>query len=113
MAAREVKAGGAYVELSIRDKTTQSLNRAAGKLRAFAGGVKTFSVAAGALSSFVTGLGVVRTVKAFADMGSEIHDMSQRTGLAADNLSELKYAADQTGTSIGEVEKALRFMQKQ
>jgi hypothetical protein len=59
------------------------------------------------------GTSLLGSAKVFADFGSAVHDMSGRTGLAADNLSELKYAAEQTGASLGDVEKAIKFMQKQ
>ena len=51
-------------------------------------------------------------VKMFADMGSELADMSARTGKSVGSLAELKFAAEQTGTSLEDVEKAIRMSQK-
>jgi hypothetical protein len=111
--SRDIKAGGAHVELSIRDKLAAGLQRAAGKLKAFGAGVKAIGTSLAGLGPIIASSSFGVAAKLFADAGSEIYDMSKRTGLAADNLSELKYAADQTGTSIDEVERSIRFMQKQ
>jgi len=46
------------------------------------------------------------SVKAFAEMGDEVHKMSLRTGIATESLSRLKYAAELGGASLGDVEKA-------
>jgi len=46
------------------------------------------------------------SVKAFADMGDEVHKMSLRTGIATESLSRLKYAAELGGASLATVEKA-------
>ena len=46
------------------------------------------------------------SVKAFADMGDEVHKMSLRTGIATESLSRLKYAAELGGASLDTVEKA-------
>ncbi len=113
MGVREVRAGGAYVELTIRDKIAQGLRNATGRLRAFG------NVAASLAGSFAGFAGISGSIfsivgasKHFADLGSQMHDLAMRTGLTADNMSELKYAADQTGTSIDVVEKGLRAMEK-
>jgi hypothetical protein len=112
MSASNIRAGKAFVELSIKDKLTQGLRSASAKLQAFGTSVRTIGTAMAGIGA--GGLaGILGAAKVFADAGSEIHDMSQRTGLAADNLSELKFAAEQTGASFEDVEKAIRFMQKQ
>lgn len=45
-----------------------------------------------------------------ADMGSEMVDAADRTGIAVDSLSGLKFAAEQTGATLEDVEKATRKM---
>jgi hypothetical protein len=57
-------------------------------------------------------LGGAGLAKLFADAGSELNDMSARTGLSVEALSQLGYAAKQTGTDLGTVEAAVRKMQK-
>lgn len=41
--------------------------------------------------------------KSFSDAGSELNDMSEKTGLTVSDLSALKLAADQSGSSIDNV----------
>ena len=48
----------------------------------------------------------------FAEYGSQLNDMSIRTGIAASTLGELKYAAEQSGASLEDVESGVRKAQK-
>ena len=54
--------------------------------------------------------GAIASVKAYADMGSAVYDMSKRTGLGTEAISELKYAAEQSGASLGGLEVSIRRM---
>ncbi|MBA7639677.1 hypothetical protein ES703_47337 [subsurface metagenome] len=56
-------------------------------------------LAAGALS-----------IKTFAEMGDEVQKMALRTGFSTEALSELRHAAEISGTSLGSVEKAVKRM---
>ncbi len=56
--------------------------------------------------------GLLAAANQAAKTGSELNDMSMRTGISAEALSELKYAAEQTGGSLATVEKAARFAQR-
>lgn len=47
-------------------------------------------------------------ILSFADVGSAIYDMSQRTGIGAEALSELKFAAEQSGTSMEAIGVAIK-----
>jgi len=51
-------------------------------------------------------------VKKVADAGDQIDKMSKRTGLSAEFLSKLKYAAELSGTSVTDMEKGVKKMQK-
>ncbi len=46
----------------------------------------------------------------FARSGSEIHDLSQVTGIAVEELDFLKYAAEQSGTGLEAMTKAARTL---
>jgi len=46
--------------------------------------------------------------KVFADTGSQLDDMSQRTGASVEALSALKYAAEQSGTSLEAIETGVK-----
>jgi hypothetical protein len=65
--------------------------------------------AAGAAAA---GTAVAAMVKHAIDAGDALAKMSDRTGMAVPFLSKLKYAADQSGTSLEEVEKAIKAAQK-
>lgn len=51
-------------------------------------------------------------VNSFADYGDTIAKMSQRTGIAAQKLSEFDYIAGQCGTSLDTFETAIKTMEK-
>jgi hypothetical protein len=58
------------------------------------------------------GGGLFKLAKDFADAGSEIYDLSVRTGVSAEALSEFGYAAEQSGASLNEVTAAITRMQR-
>jgi hypothetical protein len=66
----------------------------------------------------VAGAGVALTASLFAvakgasDAGSEIFDLEAKTGLGAESLSALKYAADQSGSSIQEAAQSYVIYQR-
>lgn len=66
--------------------------------------VEVFSVAAGAAA--------VGAVARFLQVGSALDDMSQRTGVAASELSSLGFAAKMTDTSLEAVQGSLVKMQR-
>ncbi len=70
---------------------------------------KAIGIAMLGMATAVIG-GAIASVKAYADMGSAVYDMSKRTGFSTESLSELKYAAEQTGTSLGGLEVGIRRM---
>lgn len=107
-----IRAGRAFVELFADDsQMVRVLKTAEKKLKAFGATITkigaSISAAGGAILTPMLG-----AAKAFADAGSNLVDMSGRTGVAVERLSELKFAADQSGTSMEGVEKSIRKMQK-
>ncbi|HET6494182.1 MAG TPA: phage tail tape measure protein, partial [Thermoleophilia bacterium] len=50
--------------------------------------------------------------KVFSSMGDSMGKMAKRTGFSVEALSELAFAAQQSGTDIGSLENALRRMQR-
>ena len=52
----------------------------------------------------------ITAVKSFAETGDAIQKMSLRTGISTVALSELGFAAEQSGTSLDTVEKAAKRM---
>ena len=109
--ASGIKAGRAYVELGVDDRFTKALRAAQARLQAFGNAVRNIglgltAVAAAASAPFVA------SVKLFSDFGSAIDDAANRTGLTAEAMSELGFAAEQSGTTVESLEKGLRVMQR-
>jgi len=106
-----VRAGRAYVELNVSDKLTKGLRAAQKKLQAFGEGVRALGMKFITFGGAVVA-GLAATTKVFASMGDHLAKMSARTGISVEALSELGYAADQSGTDLDTLEASLRKMQK-
>lgn len=76
--------------------TIKKHHKAIGLGMAAAGGA---ILAAGALS-----------IKTFAEMGDEVQKMALRTGFSTEALSELRHAAELSGTQLGSLEKASKTL---
>lgn len=136
MAASKAKAGEAYVEISTRNgllnkglaaaqasmrrlaATTNAISATMGRgFMAVGGTMSSIASSAmslkGALAGAMAASGVGMMVKGFADAAGNIDDMAKRTGLAAEEIQGLSFAAKMSGTSIEAVEGAIRKMQKQ
>lgn len=106
-----IKAGQAFVEIFSKDATIAGLNSVKKRLASFAAtAAKVGAVSLGA-GSAITGT-IAAAVHKFAGMGDSIYEMSQRTGMSAEELSELKYAADLSGSSIENVERSVVKLSK-
>jgi hypothetical protein len=110
--ARGIRAGAAYVELFVNDnKLVRGLRQASARLKAF-------GTAIGDMGSRMARFGAMAlaplaaSAKVFADMGGGLLDMSQRTGVSVEALSELGFAAGQSGADLATLESGLRKMQK-
>ncbi len=107
--AGAIRAGAAYVELLLKNKLGGGLQKAAAQLKAFGAAVTAMGK-----SMALAGVGILAPLglaaKVFADMGSDLLDMSQRTGASVETLSALGYAAEQSGASLEEVGKAIGKM---
>jgi hypothetical protein len=110
--AKNIRDGGAFVELFADDsQLVRGLRAAQKKLQAFGAAVQSlgknlFAAGAGLATPMLT------AAKVFADAGSDLVDMSQRTGASVEALSELGYAAEQSGSDLTTLEGGLRKMQK-
>lgn len=118
MSQRKVKAGEAYVELIARDKMAAGLAAVQKRLAAFADRAnkigQAMTIVGGGLfaaGSAIAG-GLASAAKVFADTGSHLNDMAQRTGVATDQLSELVFAAEMAGANAGTLESALKSLIK-
>lgn len=111
MAASEIRAGKAFVELSTRDNTATGLKALENRLKDIG---KKITVVGKGLSA--VGIGVLAPIVAigrgFAVMGDELGKASVRTGVTVEALSALKYAAEQSGSSLDGLETAIKGMTK-
>lgn len=109
MSNQNIKAGGAVVEVSIKDKISAGLNSVEKRLNSWAMNINTFSqiLQGASVLSRIAGY-----VDQFIDSGSRLADTSARTGVAIDTLSELEFAAEQTGASLADVESGFKNLAK-
>jgi len=109
--AGAIRAGKAFVEIDLKDNVRAGLAKVGRQINAFAEQVNFLGLslagAGGGLLGGLTGAGV-----AFAKTGSEIADLSARTGVAAESLQGLLFAARQTGASADDLEAGLRNLSK-
>jgi hypothetical protein len=89
------------------DKLNEQNKKAGDSMLSLGGIAKTLGgVFAGAFALDA----VVSMAKEVIDLGGEIADLSARTGIGTDAIQELKYAADQTGSSLDTVTGAIEQM---
>jgi len=110
--AKGIRAGRAFVELFADDsKLVRGLRRAERKIKAFGASVRSIGMRMAAVSGAAVAA-MLATAKQFSSVGDEVAKMAKRTGVAVETLSELRYAASQTGTEFKTVENAFRKMQR-
>lgn len=112
MSTQGIRAGRAFVEIFADDsKLVRGLKRAQARLAAFGSGVRAAGVKMLGIGSMLAAP-LAMAARTFDKMGSEMLDMSKRTGVSVEALSELGYAADQSGASLSDLETSLRKMQR-
>lgn len=110
--AGAIRAGKAYVEVgSDQSMLEKGLRDAEAKIRAFGQSIMSIGTKLGAIGAAITSP-FIAAAKVFADSGSELHDMSTRTGMSVESLSALGFAAKQSGADLASVEVGVRKMQK-
>lgn len=102
--AGDIRAGGAFVEISAKDSLTKTLAGLKARVMAFAGGLKVAGVGAlaagGALAAPLVGL-----FKGGVDRAEEISKLSEEMGFTVEQMQRLKYASDVAGVSIDQILK--------
>jgi hypothetical protein len=110
--AQGIRAGAAYIELSTSDsKLVRGLRSASRRLSAFGGavrqmGMQVIAIGRAIWAPLIDGMGV------FSQLGDEVHKMALRTGFSTEALSELGFAAEQSGQDLTVVEAGIRGMQR-
>jgi len=108
-----VRAGRAFVELFTDDsKMRRGLAMASRRFKAWgasltASGAKVMAAGGVILTPLLGAVGK------FMAAGDDLHKMAARTGASTKFLSEIGFAAEQSGSSLETVEKGLKGMQRQ
>lgn len=109
MAASDIKAGRAFVEVAAEDKASGTLSRIGGQFKQFGAAVQQLGMKLANLAG-----GVRQTLKdmvaEFAEFGDTVHKVGQRAGVSAEFVSGLMFAASQSGQDISVVEKSFEKM---
>lgn len=110
--ASSIRAGRAFVELFADDsKLVRGLRQAEKKIKAFGSSIRTLGLKTVALGSAILAP-LAASAKLFAGYGDSVAKMARRTGLSVEALSELQYAAGQSGVDVADLENGLRRMQR-
>jgi len=110
--AKSIRAGGAFVEIGATLKGLQRDLAKAGKMISD-WGKSVASVGKKIAAAGAAGFGgLLGAAKIFSDAGDALDKMSKRTGISAEALSALGYAAGLSGTDLETVEGTIRKMQK-
>lgn len=103
-----IRAGRAFVELFADDsKLVRVLGGAKKRLQNFGAGVTSAGLGMVGLGSSLLAPLAAATLS-FANAGSRLDDMSQRTGQSVESLSALEHAAVMSGTSLEALEGGIR-----
>lgn len=110
--AGAIRAGQAFVEITTDNAALErGLRAAQARLRAFGAGLKEIGAPLAAIGGAVAGA-LLGATKGFAAMGDTVEKMSRRTGVSVEALSELGFAAEQSGADLDTLETGLRKMQR-
>lgn len=105
MARRDIEAGRAFVRVSMNDTAfVRGIRRAQMRLQSFGkAGIATGAAFTGAGAAILAPLGLL--AQQFAATGDQAGKMAARTGVAAEAIQELAFAAEQSGASAETLEK--------
>ncbi len=102
-----IRAGAAFVELFIRDNLTAPLDKIGKRLAAWGSSLVTIGSRIFAAGSAASGA-LVAMSTSFAVTGSELERIAATIGISVESLSELRYAAEQSGMSFEELQNAFK-----
>jgi hypothetical protein len=113
MSATNVRAGRAYVEIAAdSSRLGRDLRAAQTQIRGFGDSVRNIGLQLGTLfSGAALSGGILNSARSFADAGSALDDLSQRSGASVESLGALSLAAKLSDTSMETLGKAFAKMQ--
>jgi hypothetical protein len=107
-----IRAGSAFVELfADTSQLSKGLRAAQDQLKGWGEGLQAigsqvYDAGRAGLDFFSSAL------HTFADTGTHLHELSERTGLSVESLGQLGYAAEQSGLSVDDVGQSVMRMQR-
>lgn len=104
--AKGVRAGKAYIELGVHDALTRGLRSAQRQLNAFGSRIRNIGLGVTAASGAVLAP-LAAAVTSFSSRGDAIAKAAKRIGISASALSQLGFAAEQSGSSVEALEAGL------
>jgi len=110
--AKGIEAGRAFLLLDIDEKAFNQ--KLAGIKRSFKNTGKNIAAIGAGIGAFGAAIvgPLALATKQFVTFGDQLNKMAARTGVGVQALSEFKFAAEQSGASLGAVEKGIRKMQQ-
>lgn len=109
MAANDIRAGRAYVEVYSKDNTMPGMRAIFNRLGSMSGAIARIgAMASGALTTGVAAAAVYKTIA----HASSVKDIADRTGLGLEAVQELSYAAKMSATDMESLETGIKQMQK-
>lgn len=113
MAGRaDIQAGAAFVRLYVKNnELIKGLQNSGQTVTNWGNNISRVGGAISAIGGSITGA-MLAAAQQFASSGDEINKMAQRTGASTEALSELRYAAGQSGASIEDLEGGMQKMAK-
>jgi hypothetical protein len=109
MSGQDIRAGKAFVELGVKDQLTKALKGIGKQIAAFGKGVeaigKKFALLGGAITA-----PMLAATASWAASGAEMYRLTQKTGMSAEALSALSFAAEESGGSAENMTQAVRKM---
>ena len=110
-AAANIRAGKAYAELGVKDKTEADLQKFKKRVMAIGSEVRRVGFAMAATgTAAIASLGAASLM--FASIGGSALELSQKTGISVRAITELRYALSQSNSDIDSLETGIRAMQK-
>jgi len=110
--ASDIRAGKAFVELYTKNGPLyKGLKAAQKRISAWAKDINSAGKKVFGLGAAITGP-IIAASKVFASLGDTVQKTAARTGIAAEAISELSFAAGMSGTDLTTVEAAIRRMQR-
>lgn len=98
----------AYVNINAKYSGGGAVNKAKSDFASLSGGLSKFKGAVSGLAAAFAVREVVQYTKSIIDLGDEMNDLRQKTGLSVNTLSGLKTAAELGGVSFEGLQSSLR-----